>query len=63
MLSGACVSKSTAGLASRASFVTLGNGNDSHTRDFGRLYGEAQLNATISWFERAHAESGAMPTV
>jgi len=46
-----------------ARLAALRDSNDSHTRDFARLYGEAQLNATISWFERAQAESGAVPTV
>jgi len=43
--------------------TALRDRNDSHTRDFTRLYGEAQLTATISWFERAHAENGALPSI
>jgi len=42
---------------------SLRDGNDSHTRDFSRLYGEAQLTATISWFERAYAENGVPPSI
>jgi len=45
-----------------ARLAALRDRNDSHTRDFTRIYGETQLNATISWFERAQAESGALPS-
>jgi len=43
--------------------AALRDRSDAHTRDFARLYGEAQLGSIISWFERAHAESGALPAV
>jgi|GEM_PF-726319 len=44
-----------------ARLAALRDANDAHTRDFARLYGESQLASTISWFERAYAESGAVP--
>jgi len=46
-----------------ARLAALRNRSDSHTRDFARLYGEAQLASTISWFERAQAEGASAAAV
>lgn len=50
-----CRQPLTAGFIT-ARLASLRDPADAHTRDFTRLYGEAQHRATVEWFEQAARE-------